>query len=399
MRAPDWLSKCITDNKNRPLPVLANAFAAIENDSALRDCLAYDEMACTAMLLHQVGYPIGGDLLDPRSLTDTDVTEIQRWLQHAGLERIGRPPVQDAVDCYARKHGYHPVRQYLADLQWDSQERVGNWLQTYLGAEGTEYTKAVGKMFLVAMCARIIEPGCKSDHMLVLEGPQGALKSTACAVLADQWFSDNLPDITAGKDASQHLRGKWLIEVAEMHAMNRAEASLLKSFISRTVERYRPTYGRLEVVEPRQCAFIGTTNKEIYLRDETGGRRFWPVKCGTIDIERLAEDRDQLFAEAVKLYESQQQWWPDKDFEAEHIVPQQSARYELDAWSDAAMRHLQTVARTTIPELAANALGLDIRHLGIPEQKRIAAILTRLDWIPRRNKHERWWEKPGDTAG
>ena len=400
MRAPDWLSKCITDNKNRPLPVLANAFAAIENDPALRDCLAYDEMACTAMLLHQVGYPIGGDLVDPRPLTDTDVTEIQKWLQHAGLERIGRPPVQDAVDCYARKHGYHPVRQYLADLQWDGQERVGNWLQTYLGAEGTEYTQAVGKMFLVAMCARIIEPGCKSDHMLVLEGPQGALKSTACAVLADQWFSDNLPDITAGKDASQHLRGKWLIEVAEMHAMNRAEASLLKSFISRTVERYRPAYGRLEVVEPRQCVFIGTTNKEIYLRDETGGRRFWPVKCGTIDIERLAEDRDQLFAEAVKLYESQQPWWPDKDFEAEHIAPQQSARYELDAWSDAAMRYLQTVARTTIPEIAANALGLDIRHLGIPEQKRIAAILTRLGWIPRRNKHERWWEKPtGDTAG
>jgi predicted P-loop ATPase len=308
--------------------------------------------------------------------------------------------VQDAVDCYARKHGYHPVRQYLADLQWNGQERVGNWLQTYLGAEGTKYTQAVGKMFLVAMCARIIEPGCKSDHMLVLEGPQGALKSTACAVLADQWFSDNLPDITAGKDASQHLRGKWLIEVAEMHAMNRAEASLLKSFISRTVERYRPAYGRLEVVEPRQCVFIGTTNKEIYLRDETGGRRFWPVKCGTIDIERLAEDRDQLFAEAVKLYESQQPWWPDKDFEAEHIAPQQSARYELDAWSDAAMRYLQTEARTTIPEIAANALGLDIRHLGIPEQKRIAAILTRLEWIPRRNKHERWWEKPtGDTAG
>ena len=400
MRAPDWLSKCITDNKNRPLPVLANAFAAIENDPALRDCLAYDEMACTPMLLHQVGYPIGSDLVDQRPLTDTDVTEIQKWLQHAGLERIGRPPVQDAVDCYARKHGYHPVRQYLADLQWNGQERVGNWLQTYLGAEGTEYTQAVGKMFLVAMCARIIEPGCKSDHMLVLEGPQGALKSTACAVLADQWFSDNLPDITAGKDASQHLRGKWLIEVAEMHAMNRAEASLLKSFISRTVERYRPAYGRLEVVEPRQCVFIGTTNKEIYLRDETGGRRFWPVKCGTIDIERLAEDRDQLFAEAVKLYESQQPWWPDKDFEADHIAPQQSARYELDAWSDAAMRYLQTVARTTIPEIAANALGLDIRHLGIPEQKRIAAILTRLEWIPRRNKHERWWEKPtGDTAG
>ena len=153
-----------------------------------------------------------------------------------------------------------------------------------------------------------------------------------------------------------------------------------------------------KVIEPRQCVFIGTTNKDTYLRDETGGRRFWPVKCRTIDIDapepRIATSsspRRSSSTEPATAMVARQ------GFRAEHIAPQQSARYELDAWSDAAMRYLQTVARTTIPEIAANALGLDIRHLGIPEQKRIAAILTRLGWIPRRNKHERWWEKPRVT--
>ena len=199
MRAPDWLSKCITDNKNRPLPVLANAIAVIENDPAMRDLLAYDEMACTAMLQHQVGYPIAGNVPEPRPLTDTDVSDIQEWLQRAGLERIGRQPVQDAVDSCARRNGYHPIRDYLAALKWDGTKRVGNWLKTYLGADDTEYTKAIGKMFLISMVARIIVPGCKADHMLVLEGPQGALKSTACRILAGEWFSDSLPDITAAR--------------------------------------------------------------------------------------------------------------------------------------------------------------------------------------------------------
>lgn len=274
----------------QPLAILENACIALERAPHFHSMFGWDEMAAGPMIFNS----------DPRPLTDDDVTNVQRWLQReGGMRRIGQIPTHQAIRNVALQHKYHPVRDYLDSQRWNGEVDARNWLTTYLGVEPTPYTVAIGTMFIVSMVARIYRPGCKADHMLVLEGPQGALKSTACKVLAtEQYFSDALRDIES-KDASIHLRGKWLVEHSEMHAIGRVEATALKAFMSRTHEKFRPPYLREDVTEPRQCVFVGTSNKDAYLRDETGGRRFWPVKCGGIDIATLERDRNQLFAHAV----------------------------------------------------------------------------------------------------
>jgi predicted P-loop ATPase len=387
-----WMDGWQTDGSGRPLANLFNALVALRSDPAVSDTLAYDEMLCVPMLMRALVEEVS---FSPRPLTDVDVGLLQERLQDTGLRRLSKDTTHQVVDVRAHERRFHPIREYLASLKWDGVSRLSNWLVNYLGASRTPYSETIGGMFLIAMVARILKPGCKADYMMILEGPQGVLKSTACQVLGGQWFSDNLPDITAGKDVSQHLRGKWLIEVSELHAMSRAEAALLKAFITRTAERFRPSYGRKEVIEPRQCLFVGTTNRDTYLRDETGGRRFWPIKVGIINIEALARDRDQLLAEAVQLYQNGARWWPDKNFEREHMMAEQEARYEGDTWEDTISDYLRTQTKVTVGQIAREALFIETPRIGTADQRRIAAALERLGWRrqPKDWQGKRWWTR------
>src|SRR4029077_167441 len=196
----------------------------------------------------------------------------------------------------------------LQGLHWDGVERVDTWLAAYLGAEGTEYARAVGSRWLISAVARIFRPGAKADCCLILEGAQGIRKSTALRTVAGEYFTDELADL-GSKDAAMQTRGVWIIELSELDNLSHAEVARIKAFMSPHTDLFRPPYGMRLVESPRQCVFAGTVNHGSYLRDETGGRRFWPVVCGKIDIAELQRDRDQLWAEAKAKYRSGASWW------------------------------------------------------------------------------------------
>jgi predicted P-loop ATPase len=158
--------------------------------------------------------------------------------------------------------------------------------------EASDYVWAIGAKWLISAVAHIYKPGCKADHMLIAEGPQGLFKSTAFQVLGEPWFTDNIEELGT-KDSQLATLGRWIIELAELDALTRAELSRVKAFLSRSIDRFRPPYGRRLIESPRQCVFVGTVNHGEYLRDETGGRRFWPVELRRRDRPRSPPPRQR----------------------------------------------------------------------------------------------------------
>jgi predicted P-loop ATPase len=207
------------------------------------------------------------------------------WMQRECII-VPKEIVGQAIQTVARDHGCHPIREFLEGLKWDGIGRIDDWLTLYLGADPSPYIRAVGARFLIGGVARIFQPGCKNDCCPVLEGPQGLYKSTALKILAEPWFTDEVADL-GSKDSAIQVHGVWIVEIAELDAMTKSEVSKVKAFMSRAVDRFRPPYGKHVISAPRESVFAGTVNPGIkYLKDETGGRRFWPIKCGRIKTRR-----------------------------------------------------------------------------------------------------------------
>lgn len=326
-------------------------------------------------------------------------------MEQAGMHNAGADLTAHAVKMVAQHHRYHPVRDWLNELAHDGKPRLDTWLTRYLGAEDSPYVRAVGRAFLIAMVARVMRPGCKHDHVLVLKGGQGARKSTACRILSGgEYFSDTMPAIRNDKiEAWRHLRGKWLVELAELAPSRKADAEDLKSFLSGQVDSYRMPYARLEETVPRQCVFVGTTNEDAFLRDATGGRRFWPVTCGeTIDAEALARDREQLFAEAVAAFKAGEAWHLSPEMERLAAAEQESAREE-DPWEGPIREYLDGQTEDPFePKVRDRVMVKDVlRHLGVLNERqtsahtrRVAGVLRMLGWEKVKGHRERVWVRP-----
>jgi len=369
-----WRQQLILTARGSPRPLLANAITALRAAPAWANILWFDKLRQQTVLRGQAPWMTAA--ADEEWTGAHDVLAAN-WLQHEGI-CVSPDIVGQAVEAVGRARPFHPVLDYLTGCIWDGNPRLDLWAVQYLGAEDTPYVRAVSSRWMIAAVARVAAPGCKADCALILEGRQGLLKSTALKTLARPWFTDEIADIGT-KDAALQVAGVWVIELPELDSISRSDVSRIKAFMSRTNDRFRPPYGRRPVDQPRQCVFAGTVNDNEYLRDATGGRRWWPVACSEIDIAGLADFRDQLWAEAYHRYLAGEPWWLDTDELVASAAVQQDARYLADPWRERIDRSISAKSSVSVGEV--------LSELGIPEKdqtqvhaNRVAACLKALGW-------------------
>src|SRR5215472_11625170 len=315
-------------------------------------------------------------------LEDAAVIRIWLLMERRFRLRPSKDLLFNVVEDTARLNGFHPVRDYLDALKWDGVKRLDTWLIKYGGAEDTEYIQAVGALMLIAAVRRVRQPGCKFDEIVVLENEeQGTDKSTALATLAgpEEWFSDDLPLNIEGKRVIESLRGRWIIEAAELSGMRRTDTEHLKAFLSRQVDRARLAYGRFVSEVPRQCVIVGTTNSLEYLRDTTGNRRFWPVRCQRFNITALRRDRDQLWAEAAAREERgasnrlNQELW-------KKAAEEQEQRLTRDPWFEALHDALGDMKGKISMEAIWTILDVCGAQRGQEQSRRVGEAMRKLGW-------------------
>jgi predicted P-loop ATPase len=359
-----------------------------------------DTFSGETQLVRQI--PLTSKELDkPRPVTDIDVFHCTCWLQSQGFVKISKSMMNTAIDVEATENAYSAAQAMLDNLpEWDGIERVDDFLTAVCGAEvyvdgddedavvrRGEYVKAVSRKLFLSLIARITRPGCKVDTLVVLEGAQGTRKSSLLRAMCfgvDEWFSDSMPPISS-KDARAHLAGKMIIELSEVDHLKTAGSDAMKVFLSAQDDKFRPSYGRREVLLKRQCVFIGTTNDTMYLKDMTGNRRFWVIKISEINLELAAAEMPQIWAEALIASKAGETHWFDDHVEA-IAREEQEDRTAPEAWTEVIRDWIRTeFGKTTqvvviipISQLMSLALGIPFDRQDRSAATRVGMILSKI---------------------
>jgi putative DNA primase/helicase len=347
-----------------------NVLLTLRNAPELSGLVGFNEFKSEVQFL---GSPPWRTATKGESWTDEDDVQAAAWMQGQRIRLRGTTAVSSCIAVVAREHKFHPVRSYLKRLNWDGIERIDNWLQRYLGAVGpSDYLRVVGRKWLISAVARIMQPGCQADHVLVFEGKQGLGKTAAARTLAKfvEWFCPSLPDVHS-KDAPLQLAGRWIVELAELGGISRSEVEAVKAFITTSADVVRPPYGRRAVQLPRQSVFIATTNETCYLRDKTGNRRFWPVEVTKFEREEFIDDVDQLWAEATTAYGCGETWHLDEK-ETLLAVSEQQQRVQVSQVEEQVFEYLASCNSrdVTVREVLISGLGLDPEDSGFAERSK-----------------------------
>ncbi len=327
--------------------------------------------------------------------TDDDTTRMDAWMRRYWGIKLSGQELAKAAYVVARRDSINPLRDWLNGLEWDGTARLSTWLTRYMGVDDSPYTQAVARKWLISAVARGVTPGCKADHVIILEGGQGVGKSTALRLLAggNAYFTDSPIDI-GNKDSFVSLRGKWIIELAELASLSKAESEKSKAFFSSPTDSYRPPYGRELVQVPRTCVFAGSTNVGQYLNDETGGRRYWPVKVGVIDLQGLEYDREQIWAEAVAAFKAGETWWPSYA-ESPMFEAEQMAREVGDTWEERIAPWLESKTAVDIMhkygfvtqmQIIEMALGIEPKESTMAAAVRVARVMYHLGYKKDRRR-------------
>ncbi|CUJ83723.1 putative P-loop ATPase [Ruegeria denitrificans] len=345
-----------------------------------------------------------------RPIRDGDWVKLKMWFERQGVFRsVATEMVKDAITAVADENEFDPLADYLTNLPPPGYfgSVVSNWLVRYAGASTSPltgdpadqtvhnaYLQTVGACWLISAVARALQPGCQADHALIFEGPQGGGKSTLFRTLAgDEFFSDSLPDFHSEK-APQHIMGKWIIEMSELTSVLKSELEDMRRFMTRRVERFKMPYDKFEIDYPRRCVIGGSTNRNDYLRDSQGERRFWIVQTpNPIDLIGLARDRDLIWADAVAMYRQGMVWYLTDPAVKDYALRIQRSRVAADPWEGVLRPYLEQRTEVTITD-CLTTVGKEPQRQTVSDQNRVKAILElcgfkldgRFNSGPNRNK-------------